>query len=521
MNIKVWIVLAIVAFSLLIIPGINHGLWRPDEPRVAGTSAEMVRTGDYVVPHLNGKPFLEKPPLYYAVAAVSGAMFGVDQDISYRLASLLFAALAVLITFLIASRKHGTITGIIAAGILASTWEVFMLARWIQVDIALVFGVALAMFAYMRLIESYKARYAILLGLAAGVAFMAKGLIGPAIIAVSILADIIRQRDIKLLWKTKPHLIIFFAALPVAAWIAALYSRGGWPFVREVLIVNNLMRFTGAAEAAALGHQHGPLYYLQGLPGDILPWTLLFIPAIIASIRKFKDDPYISWFIVPFVMLSIASTKRGIYLAPLYPAMACMIAVWLTNTSRAKWENILYKITWGAAFAGSFVPFAGIFLGHPVLGAVMGLISVAALVFILKVDRKQYQPISLVLLICIGLSTCMTVYYQYDKPIMDFLSFTRQAVAAANGREIILLSPEETMDGVFPFVSGKNYRMVESPADIKQSGLYAWYDRKDAILNEVKKQNAKIDMLIESRKDYNKKKFARLAYITPANGSGK
>jgi 4-amino-4-deoxy-L-arabinose transferase-like glycosyltransferase len=521
MNTKGFVILAIVAFLLLAIPGINHGLWRPDEPRVAGTSAEMVRTGDYVVPHLNGKPFLEKPPLYYAVAAVSGAMFDVDQDVPYRLASLLLGALTVLLTFLIASRKHGRITGIIAAGILASTWEVFMLSRWIQVDIALVFGVTLAMFAYLRLIESYKAQYAILLGLATGVAFMAKGLIGPAIIAVSILADIIRQRDVKLLWKTKPYLIIFFAALPVATWIAALYSRGGWPFVREVLVVNNLMRFTGAAEAAALGHQHGPLYYFQGLPGDILPWTLLFIPAIIASVRKFKNDHYISWFIAPFIILTIASTKRGIYLAPLYPAMACMIAVWLSNASRAKWEDVLYKITWGAAFAGSFVPFAGIFLGHPVLGIAMGSISVAALFFILKVDGKQYQPISLVLLICIGLSTCMTVYYQYDRPTMDFLSFTRQAVATAGDREIILLCPEETMDGVFPFVSGKNYRMVEKAADIKQAGLYAWYDRKDAILNEVKKQNAKVDMLIESKKDYHKKKFARLAYITPGIGAGK
>jgi 4-amino-4-deoxy-L-arabinose transferase-like glycosyltransferase len=137
--------------------------------------------------------------------------------------------------------------------------------------------------------------------------------------------------------------------------------------VREVLVVNNLMRFTGAAEGAALGHQHGPLYYIQGFPGDILPWTLIFIPAFISSIRRFKDDPYISWFIAPFVMLSIASTKRGIYLAPLYPAMACMIAAWLSNAKMARWEDILYKITWEPPFSPHHTV-CRIFLGHPILG---------------------------------------------------------------------------------------------------------------------------------------------------------
>jgi 4-amino-4-deoxy-L-arabinose transferase-like glycosyltransferase len=521
MNTKTWILISLLAFILLAIPGINHGLWRPDEPRVAGTCSEMVRTGDFVVPHLNGKPFLEKPPLYYAAAAVSGSILGVDKDVPYRLVSLFFGGLSVIITFLIARRRHDTVTGIIAAGVLASTWEVFMLSRWIQVDIALVFGVSLAMFAYLRLLESYKARYSILLGLAIGVAFMAKGLIGPAIIAVSILVDIIRQRDFKIVWKIKPLLIIIFAVTPIAAWVAALYTHGGWPFVREVLVVNNLMRFTGAAEGAALGHQHGPLYYIQGFPGDILPWTLIFIPAFISSIRRFKDDPYISWFIAPFVMLSIASTKRGIYLAPLYPAMACMIAAWLSNAKMARWEDILYKITWGAAILAGIIPFAGIFLGHPILGAIMGIIGLSALFVILKIDKRQYKPVALVLLICIGLSTCLTVYYEYDKPTMDFLSFTREAVAKAGNQEIILLNPEETMDGVFPFVSGRNYRVVETAKDIRQPGLYAWYDRKDAVLNDVKKQNCKIDMLIESRKDYHKKKFARLAYITPSGDPGK
>jgi 4-amino-4-deoxy-L-arabinose transferase-like glycosyltransferase len=61
---------------LTLIPGIHHGLWRPNEPQVAGVCAEMAYQKDFVVPHLNGQPFLGKRPLDYALGALSDTLFG-------------------------------------------------------------------------------------------------------------------------------------------------------------------------------------------------------------------------------------------------------------------------------------------------------------------------------------------------------------------------------------------------------------------------------------------------------------
>ena len=116
---------------LMLLPGINHGLWRPDEHRVAGICAEMARTGDFVTPRLNGKPFLEKPPLYFAVGALFGKAFGEDNDVSYRLASLLFTALTLSLTFLSARRRLGVQGAILSVGILSSTMMFFRTSRWI------------------------------------------------------------------------------------------------------------------------------------------------------------------------------------------------------------------------------------------------------------------------------------------------------------------------------------------------------------------------------------------------------
>jgi 4-amino-4-deoxy-L-arabinose transferase-like glycosyltransferase len=513
-GIRTWSIVSIAVLFFFLIPGINHGLWLSDEPRVAGTCSEMARTHDYVVPSLNGQPFLEKPPLYYAAAAIAGSLLGTDKDLPYRLVSLLFGVLTIIITYLTVSRKDGPLMGMIAGGMLASTWEIFMLSRWIQVDIALVFGVTLAMFAYLRWLDTSSVIDSIILGLATGIAFMSKGLVGPAIIAAAIITDMIRRRDIKVAWRIRPFLVVAFMLLMVLPWIIALWHRGGWPFLRVAFVVNNLMRFTGAEEGAALGHQNGHLYYFQAFPGGIAPWTLVFIPAFISSVRNFKGDRYISWLLGPFILLSIASTQRGIYLAPLYPAGACMMAVWLEKARRLKWEDLLVKTTWAVSIAACFAPFAGIFLGLPVLGSCMGLLSVGSLVLVTRRGVKQREAISLVLVTCIALFSLETVYYQYMKPNKDFLDFTQRAVVAAGDKEITMISPPETLRGVLSLVTGKINKVVHSPSDLKSEGVYIWDDKDNRILNVLKKQ-FKVEMLLEKKLDNKGAKTTRIAYIIP------
>jgi len=502
----------LILLCLVLLPGINHGIWRPDEPRVAGICAEMARTGDYCVPHLNGRPFLEKPPLYFACGALAGRLFGADKDVPYRVVSILFAVLTLILTFLIASKRDGPVTGILAACILASSWQFFHIARWIQVDIALVFGVTLAMYAYLKLVDKNKLMDSVILGLALGIAFMAKGLVGPVIVAAAVCTDLIRTKDISLILQSRPFPILLFMLVPVLPWLCGLYIRGGWPFVREVIVVNNIMRFLGTSEAVALGHQHGILYYFNHFPRDFLPWTFMFIPALVYSIRNFRDDRFISWFIGPFVLLCLASTKRGVYLVPLYPAAACMIAQWLSRGSLKRWEANLQNLTWIIAILGSALPLAGIFLGRPVLGIIMAFISLGFAICALKNKLlKEAKGLALVLVMCVALSSSMTIYFSYMKPKEDYLGFTRQVLEQAGTRQISILGSEEIFEGVLPLLSGRNFPVVDNPADINEPGLYVWADRHNKVLKQLKKAG-RINVILE--KDIGNKQ-ARLAQIIP------
>ena len=81
----------VVCATLLFLVGLEYRhLWGSDEPRVAGIAAEMGRSGDLVVPRLNGEPFLEKPPLYFWAVSTTFNLLG-ENTYTARLPSALAA----------------------------------------------------------------------------------------------------------------------------------------------------------------------------------------------------------------------------------------------------------------------------------------------------------------------------------------------------------------------------------------------------------------------------------------------
>lgn len=476
----------------------------------------MARSHDFVTPMLNGHPFLEKPPLYYAVAGLLGSMLGPTNDVAYRLASILFSVLTLLALFIFVRRRKGLEEALMAVLVLASSWEFFTISRWILVDISLVFGVTLAMLAWMRLAEDSKSKLsAIVLGLATSVAFFAKGMVGPAIIATAILTDIIRRRNFKLVYKSRPDIILSFTLIPVVLWTAALWNSGGWSYVREVIVVNNLMRFTGAREAAVLGHQHGIFYYFTNFPGTLMPWTLAFIPAITHAAKRYRQESAISWVIGPFILLSLASTKRSLYLAPLVPACAMMIATWLRETPKAKWERIILHITWGVAVAGAVAPLAGLGLGIPTISLISGIIAIAALVVIDRDQSLRRTSIALTLSICIAMGATMTVVYKYRQPKEDYLAATRQALAISGNNQIRLISDDEIFEGVVPMLTGHNVDniLLNEGSQVRTPGYYLWSDDKHGRTSKQIRRTYQPRLLLERSIGHDRK--IRLAYINP------
>lgn len=365
------ILLLVLLLPLFCLGVSNHGLWTADEPRVAEIGREMALTGNWVVPALNQRPFLEEPPLYYASVAAVFRILGGASDRTARVPSVLFAlggciALFFLGTFLFTPR-----IGFLSSLILATGFEYFRVAHWLVVDSALTCFIITAMMffimGYMAENKRKKLLFYILFYICCTGAFFTKGFIGLAVPGLAILAFLLLKRNLKeLLRMHVPLGIVVFLALSLP-WFFGLWSHGGAEYLKVFLIKNHIQRFLPGGSS---GHHQPFYYYLFGFPEGFLPWSILLIPVLIYSFRKSDDSlppPQKSgitwlkcWFILGIVFLSVASTKRILYLMPVFPPFALLAARYVDSTFLTR------------LFTKTEKAFLAIFAGFPlILGAAM------------------------------------------------------------------------------------------------------------------------------------------------------
>jgi 4-amino-4-deoxy-L-arabinose transferase-like glycosyltransferase len=325
----------------------SHSLWSPDEPTGAGVGRAMRDSGDWIVPRLNGEPFLEKPPLYWWTLAASLGLLGIS-DAAARAPSALFGVLTLMVAWTAGRRLGGPRQGLLAVVVLGTTMLFVQNATRVTVDPALMFFVALAHLGFLLLAgltgpgSPGEARWARLLArsiivLALSLAFLAKGIValglgaGPPVVYLLATRRARFVRELLLL----AALGIPMFALLVAPWAVALQRAAGWEGLRECLVNNTVSRFVRTDLSSRYGHTEPFWFYLVIAPPWLLPWTLA-LPAMLRSGVFRRDTPgsegrrlLLATAGIGLLMLSIPSSKREVYLLPLLPAFAVCVAGWL------------------------------------------------------------------------------------------------------------------------------------------------------------------------------------------------
>ena len=341
---------AVIMFS-----GLNfRELFSGDETRVAGIIAEMTISGDHVTPKLNGRPFLEYPPLYYQCGSLSFRLFG-STDAAAKLPSALCAFGAALLVFALARRLKLSKDAALAAGVIYLTGaQTFGNGRKCMVDMMLAFFVLLAIYAYHSLdgakSRRSKAAFFLLYSAALAGGFMTKGPIGFAFpwfgLGIWLIAD---DLCFEKRFTFRRYLLLGLgvvpALIPILYWLRRLYLAGGREYLRIVLVENCLHRFTGAQ-----GDHVKPFwFYFTKLPEMFQPWLIVFFAALIyagylASKRRLdrKIVPLLCESIVPFVMLSCSAAKRQVYLLPIFSTWAVLTA-WFLIDNRRIWADRLKR----------------------------------------------------------------------------------------------------------------------------------------------------------------------------------
>ena len=320
---KIW--LAVVAIAIAVYLG-GPPLLDADEGRNAEVAREMAETNDYVMPRLNGLPYLDKPVVYFAAEGALMEVLG-PTELAARLPAYLFtlATAAVLFWF---ARRIGVDPYVAAIVFLAMPLTIAF-ARTVIFDSALMFFVVVALVAFHQAVELRNARWSMLAWASMGLAMITKGPVTFVLVLFVVIPYALRRKAIGVVF---PILgIVLFAAV-IAPWLWGV-SQVVPEFLRYILVTETAERMA----TKALQRTGPPWYFLPYLIGGALPWSIVAI----FSWRAFRkrDDALLFlllWLLIPFLFFSINQSKRPQYILPLMPAIALLVArIWAEARTRA------------------------------------------------------------------------------------------------------------------------------------------------------------------------------------------
>ena len=301
-----------------------------DEPRYARIAEEMLERGDWVTPHLESRPWLEKPPLLYWMAASSYSLFGVSEwaaRFPVALAGAVTAALAGWAGYAAA----GTRAGLFSFLILCTSGLFVGLSRSASTDAPLTAALTAALlFGYFAASRS-GLHWAALAGAFLALAALAKGPVAPLLFgAIFTIYFVLRQR---FLWSLGQTVLMggVFSALAIP-WYWLVWRANGFDFVITFWINHHLARFVTDKH-----HHSEPIYYYAVvLFFGFFPWSFFLVPAVASAWRRRaellvrgRDAEFFLWIwaATPFVFFSAASSKLGGYILPCLPPLAVITAL--------------------------------------------------------------------------------------------------------------------------------------------------------------------------------------------------
>ena len=325
--------LLLIAFAIVWFGGLGYrDLNQPDEGRYAEIPREMVATGNWVTPRLDGLKYFEKPPLQYWMTAVSFELFGQSNATS-RLWTALMGFLTVPWVFFLGLRLYDRRTAFYGASLVASMliWVAMGHLNTLDMGVSALLAFGVGALALAQTERGRRPRWVMgwmLLGWAMlAAATLSKGLIGLVLPGGAVVFYSLWQRD----WGLWRHLhlvkgLVVLVAL-TAPWFV-LVSRANPTFLWFFFIHEHFLRYL-TPEA----HRSQPWWFFLGILWlGMLPWLGAGARSVVRAGRSWAlgdgsfDAERFFWTYGAFMMVffSISDSKLVPYILPLYPFLALL-----------------------------------------------------------------------------------------------------------------------------------------------------------------------------------------------------
>ena len=418
------------------------GLIGADEPRYAQVAREMMQRHDWVTPTLWGKPWLEKPPLYYWMTELAYRAAGGVHDWAARLPSIVLTTLMVFFIYFWARRFYRGME-LDAAVITAASAAIIGFARAASMDMPLTATFTVAMLSWFAWYAQRKRLWLLAFYFSLALGTLAKGPVAAFLAGVIIAFFVALRRDWKLLLQTlwAPGVLLFLiVALP---WYVAV-QRANPQFFREFIVQQNLARYT----SDLYRHSQPFWYFIPVVLLGLVPWVAFAISAIVRAIRDWRysmeqapgeaDLPtfLVIWSLFPVLFFSFSRSKLPGYILPSIPAATILLAHFIRSREEdgdkpPVWLILLHGLISAALLIAAFiVPFKLLHLPLPknVL-IVAALLAICAMAFFTAtLISRGYRVLRFATLVPIVIAFALVL--RGTTPIIDALESARTVQAS-------------------------------------------------------------------------------------------
>jgi 4-amino-4-deoxy-L-arabinose transferase-like glycosyltransferase len=299
-----------------------------DEAIYAQVSKEIVQSGNWLTLNWQFAPWFEKPPLFMWITALFYHVFGVN-EFAARFPSALSGLLLLELTYKIGKVACNKRVGLLGAVILFTCYHFLSFSRFGTMEVMLTLFIYVAVYAYLKARADRRCWYLAWVACALGI--MVKGgggVVGPAAIVLALVLDR-RLSEFRSRQFWQAGLLALMIILP---WHLLMVGWYGRQFINEYIGYHVIARITSALE----GHSSNYLYYVGQLIDGFFPFVVVAPFAIVSAIRPHNKDRTRSWILLllpgfVFLLYTAIPTRRPWYIVPLYPALAILIAGFITR----------------------------------------------------------------------------------------------------------------------------------------------------------------------------------------------
>lgn len=470
----------LATFAVIIIGQAGRELLQPDDLREAEVAREMYVSGDYIIPHLAGIPFIEKPSGFPFAVTMAYKIAGGPSETAARMTSVFFAFLSLMFVFLLGNRILGAEGGAFSAAILGISMRFCRTAHEILLDNALTAAVAAAVFFSWIAIDAVKPEkkrgaYAAV-GFALGLIFLFKGLVGLVVFTSGLLLYIILSRRFSEFRHILSPMPIAAFLLPVLGWLIPFVFTASPEVIHEFFIKNQVQRFF----SAYLSNERPFYFYLLNIWVDFIPGGII-LPLSIFMVWKSRHDEkmqagvfFLCLFTAPLVVLSFSKAKDLVYFLPVYPSMAMLVmcGIWKKDMFERGWMRVIpwVMMSVAAVWSAFMAVLTGVWGGNLLVVAASALITI--IIFcagVVSIRKHSLRWAGTFFVVLCSLGWCLWFTGPVAEAEVGDKSISKQMnemLSITGNRQMLLFVPNDGLRGYAGFYGRGEAKEVNLPSDV-------------------------------------------------------